>query len=77
MVMVAVVYWLPTGRLLARADWLGAKVGGAVSALAADNNNHVSTSRHYQLFSKQKLMQTSSIVTSTAVMYLNAVLNSS
>ena len=26
--MVAVVYWLPTGRLLAQADWLGQKVGG-------------------------------------------------
>ena len=28
MAMVAVVYWLPTGELMAQADWLGPKVGG-------------------------------------------------
>jgi len=26
--MVDVAYWLPTGRLMAQADWLGPKVGG-------------------------------------------------
>jgi len=36
MAMVDVVYWLPTGRLLAQAYWPGPKVvaTGAVSAVA-------------------------------------------
>jgi len=28
MAMLAVVYWLPTGGLMAQADWIGPKVGG-------------------------------------------------
>ena len=39
MAMVAVVYWLPTGGLLAQADWLGPKLRsastGAVSEITA------------------------------------------
>jgi len=39
--------------------------------MSADNN-HVSTSKHYQLFPKQKLMQTNSLLTSMTSMFLSA-----
>ena len=35
-------------------------------------NNHVSTSKHYQLSPKQKLMQTNSLVTSMTFVFLSA-----
>ena len=35
-------------------------------------SNHVSTSKHYHLFPKQKLLQTNSLVTSMTFMFLSA-----
>jgi len=36
------------------------------------DDNHVSTSKHYQLFPKQKFMKTNSLVTSMTFMFLSA-----
>jgi len=35
MAMVNVVYWLPTGRLMAQANWLGPKRSAAIGAVSA------------------------------------------
>jgi len=33
MTMMNVVYWLPTGELMAQADWLGSKVDGHLALI--------------------------------------------
>jgi len=42
------------------------------TVLSADDNNHVCTSKHYQLFPRENLMQTNYVVTSMAFMFLSA-----
>jgi len=43
MAMVTVVYWLPTGGLVAQADWLGSKVGGHWRCFCSHHVNRVNS----------------------------------
>jgi len=43
MAMVAVVYWLPTGGLMAQADWLGAKVSSHLRCFCSHHMNRVNS----------------------------------
>jgi len=43
MAMVAVVYWLPTGGLVAQADWLGPKVYGYWRCFSSHRVNRVNS----------------------------------
>jgi len=43
MVMVAVVYWLPIGGLLAQVDWFGPKVSGHWRCFCSHHVNRVNS----------------------------------